>query len=136
MRQDITKAFKHIQQHQPQQQQQQQGQSDSLVYPYLRSVVLTGAGPSFSAGADLNWMKEMKSYSAAENERDAIALWDMLESIYSCPLPVIARVNGSALGGGVGLIAACDIALATQHAKFGLTVLPHNTDSNTTHTTT
>jgi len=96
--------------------------SSSAKVDEIHSVVLTGNGPSFSAGADLNWMKKMINYSQRENEEDATSLWNMLHSIYSCHVPVIARINGSAFGGGVGLIAACDIAVATQQAKFGLTV--------------
>jgi methylglutaconyl-CoA hydratase len=87
----------------------------------LRAVVLTGAGASFSAGADLNWMQKMRTYTKDENLADAKLLFAMVASISSCPVPVIARVNGAALGGGVGLVAACDIALAVNSAKFGLT---------------
>lgn len=87
-----------------------------------RGVVLSGAGASFSAGADLNWMAKMVNYTEQENMTDATLLYEMIESIYLCPIPVIARVNGSAMGGGVGLISACDMAVAVQDAKFGLTV--------------
>lgn len=87
----------------------------------IRSVILTGAGPSFSAGADLNWMKKMAGYSHEENKRDSLALFDMFKAIYDCPVPVIARVNGVALGGGAGLVAAADIAVAVEKAKFGFT---------------
>eukprot|EP00461_Guttulinopsis_vulgaris_P003413 UN03414 len=71
------------------------GNPDGLI----RSVVLTGAGPSFSAGADLNWMKKMSQYTQEENKQDSLALYDMFKAIYDTPVPVIARVNGVALGG-------------------------------------
>jgi len=87
----------------------------------IRCVVITGNGPSFSAGADLNWMKKMKSYSEQDNQIDANRLFDMFLAIRSCPVPVIAKVNGHAFGGGVGIVAASDIALAHNDAKFGLT---------------
>jgi len=87
----------------------------------LRAVVLTGAGASFSAGADLNWMAKMRTYTEKENLHDAQLLFEMVQSIHACPVPVLARVNGAALGGGVGLVSACDIALAVSSAKFGLT---------------
>lgn len=87
----------------------------------LKAVVLTGAGASFSAGADLNWMAKMRTYTEAENLADARLLFQMIQSINSCPVPTIARVNGAALGGGVGLVAACDLALAVSSAQFGLT---------------
>src|SRR5690606_14301083 len=81
-------------------------------YPHgsLRSVVLTGTGRSFSAGADLNWMRKMVHYTKEENERDSRQLFDMFHSIRSCPLPVLGRINGPAVGGGSGLAAACDVA--------------------------
>jgi methylglutaconyl-CoA hydratase len=87
----------------------------------LRAVVLTGVGASFSAGADLNWMAKMRTYTEAENLRDAQLLFEMVHAIHACPVPVLARVNGAALGGGVGLVSACDIALSVSSAKFGLT---------------
>eukprot|EP01114_Cavostelium_apophysatum_P018938 TRINITY_DN5961_c0_g1_i1.p1 TRINITY_DN5961_c0_g1~~TRINITY_DN5961_c0_g1_i1.p1 ORF type:complete len:327 (-),score=59.98 TRINITY_DN5961_c0_g1_i1:24-1004(-) len=86
-----------------------------------RVVVFTGMGPSFSAGADLNWMKKMVSYTVEENERDSHLLFDMFHSMRSCPCPVVARVNGPALGGGSGLVSAADIAFAVKDAKFGFT---------------
>ncbi|WP_114964334.1 enoyl-CoA hydratase/isomerase family protein [Alkalilacustris brevis] len=86
----------------------------------VRVVVLAASGKSFSAGADLNWMRRMAGYSAEENAADARALADMLEAIATCPKPVIARVQGAAFGGGVGLVAACDIALASPRASFCL----------------
>ena len=87
----------------------------------LRAVVLTGSGASFSAGADLSWMQKMRSYSESENLADATLLFEMIRSIRDCPLPTIARVNGAALGGGVGLVSACDMAFTVSTASFGLT---------------
>ncbi|NRB70406.1 MAG: enoyl-CoA hydratase/isomerase family protein [Xanthomonadales bacterium] len=86
-----------------------------------RVLVLTGAGASFSAGADLNWMQRMASASEAENEADALRLAALLRTLNYLPLPTIARVNGAALGGGVGLAACCDVVIAADHARFGLT---------------
>ena len=86
-----------------------------------RVVVLQAKGRSFSAGADLNWMKEMIDYSEQENIADSKNLYDMLQAIRNCPFPTISRVQGSALGGGCGLIAATDIAFGIQNAKFGFT---------------
>jgi methylglutaconyl-CoA hydratase len=84
-----------------------------------RVVVLTGAGKSFCSGADLNWMKKTSSYSRKENIADAERFHQMLLAVDTCSKPVIARVNGSALGGGAGLVAATDMAYAVQEAKFG-----------------
>lgn len=89
--------------------------------PSVRVVVLAGAGRSFCAGADLNWMKRMAAFGDAENLRDATALAAMLRALYALSKPTIARVHGAAYGGGVGLIAACDIALAVPEATFALT---------------
>ena len=86
----------------------------------VRMIVLTGNGKSFSAGADLNWMKAAANYTKQENMADAIALSDMLNAIDSCPKPVIALVNGTALGGGVGLISCADIVISVSTAKFAL----------------
>ncbi len=86
----------------------------------VRAVVLLGAGPSFCAGADLNWMKRMAGYGHAENLADAMALAHMLRTLYRMPKPTIARVHGAAFGGGVGLVACCDIAIASQQATFAL----------------
>lgn len=86
-----------------------------------RAVVLAGAGASFCAGADVAAMRAMASYTHDENVADATRLALLLEAIEGCPLPVIARVQGAALGGGVGLVAACDIALAAEGALFGFT---------------
>jgi len=83
-------------------------------------IVLTGAGEAFSAGADLNMMQRVATYSATQNKDDARRLAHMLESIYNSPKPTIALVNGPAMGGGLGLIAACDIAIASEDAFFAL----------------
>jgi len=88
--------------------------------PAVRVVVLAGEGPSFSAGADLNWMRRMASYSEEENRRDARALARLMATLDGLPRPTIARVHGAALGGGVGLVACCDIALAAESAVFAL----------------
>ena len=89
--------------------------------PQVRVVVLEGAGASFSAGADLNWMRGMAAASEAENRDDALALARLLRTLDALPKPTIARVHGAAFGGGVGLVAACDIAIGVPEAKFGLT---------------
>lgn len=89
--------------------------------PEVRVVVLEGAGASFSAGADLNWMRGMAAASEAENRDDALALARLLRALDTLPKPTIARVHGAAFGGGVGLVAACDIAIGVAEAKFGLT---------------
>jgi methylglutaconyl-CoA hydratase len=86
-----------------------------------RVLILTGEGTSFSAGADLNWMRAMAEGSEADNRADARALAAMLRKLDQLPCPTLARVNGAAFGGGVGLIACCDMAVATTDAKFGLT---------------
>lgn len=89
--------------------------------PGVRVVVLEGNGASFSAGADLNWMRGMAAASEAENRDDALALARLLRTLDTLPKPTIARVHGAAFGGGVGLVAACDIAIGATEAKFGLT---------------
>ena len=86
----------------------------------VRVLVLTGAGATFSAGADLNWMRRMAAASAEENRDDALRLAKLLRTLQFFPKPTIARVNGSAYGGGVGLIACCDIAIGVEGAKFAL----------------
>lgn len=90
------------------------------VDPQVRAVVLAGTGPSFCAGADLNWMRAMASYDTAQNRADAADLARMLRSIDECPKPTLARVHGAAFGGGVGLVACCDIAIAAAEATFAL----------------
>jgi methylglutaconyl-CoA hydratase len=86
----------------------------------VRAIVLAGRGPAFCAGADLDWMRRMASYSLDENRADARALADMLRTIHDCPKPTIARVHGDAYAGGIGLVAACDIAVAAATANFCL----------------
>ncbi len=87
----------------------------------VRVVVLEGAGASFSAGADLNWMRGMAAAGEAENRDDALALARLMRTLDELPKPTIARVQGAAFGGGVGLVACCDIAIGVPEAKFGLT---------------
>jgi methylglutaconyl-CoA hydratase len=86
----------------------------------VRAVVLAAAGKSFSAGADLNWMKRIARYSEAENIRDAVGLAGLMRALNTMTKPTIARVQGSAFGGGVGLVACCDIAIADRVAVFSL----------------
>jgi methylglutaconyl-CoA hydratase len=87
----------------------------------LRAVLLAGEGSGFCAGADIAWMRESVGLSPADNERDAAALRTMLETIETCPVPVITRVHGAALGGGMGLCAVSDVVLATRDTIFGFT---------------
>lgn len=89
--------------------------------PAVRVVVLEGSGASFSAGADLNWMRGMAAASEADNRTDALALAGLMRTLDELPKPTIARVHGAAFGGGVGLVACCDIAIGASEAKFGLT---------------
>ncbi len=86
----------------------------------VRAVVLAGNGPAFCAGGDLNWMKRMAGYSHAENLADAKGLAALLATLDRLPKPTIARVHGAAFAGGVGLVAACDVAVGTPEAKFCL----------------
>lgn len=86
----------------------------------LRAIVLAAEGKAFCAGADLNWMKAMAGYSWDENHADAAKLAEMLWTIYSCPLPVIARVQGDVYAGGVGLVSCADIVVAVDTAGFCL----------------
>jgi methylglutaconyl-CoA hydratase len=86
----------------------------------LRAVVLGAHGKVFCAGADLNWMRTMAGYSWEQNRADAEALADMLWAIYSCPLPVIGRIHGDCVAGGMGLAAACDVLVAAEGAHFCL----------------
>ncbi|WHL17376.1 enoyl-CoA hydratase-related protein [Stenotrophomonas acidaminiphila] len=89
--------------------------------PAVRAVVLAGHGPSFSAGADLQWMRAMAGASQEENRQDALALARLMRTLDELPKPTIARVHGASFGGGVGLVACCDIAIAAEGARFGLT---------------
>ncbi len=88
--------------------------------PQVRAIVLDAQGPAFCAGADLNWMKRMAGYSDAENRADAMALATMLHTLYTCPKPVIAQVQGDAYAGGMGLVAACDIVVVAEGTQFCL----------------
>lgn len=87
----------------------------------VRVLVLEAEGASFSAGADLNWMRGMAAASEAENREDSLALARLMRTLDELPKPTIARVQGAAFGGGVGLVACCDIAIGAAEAKFGLT---------------
>ncbi len=89
------------------------GKDDSL-----RAVVLSGEGKSFCAGADLNWMKRVINQTYDENLKESNALADLFAQIYNFRCPVIGKVNGAAIGGGVGFVAVCDIAIAAESAKF------------------
>ena len=89
--------------------------------PAVRVLVISSTGASFCAGADLNWMKRAAGYSNEENLRDSRALAEMLRRLAQFPKPTIARVQGPAYGGGVGLVACCDVAIATIDAQFSLT---------------
>jgi methylglutaconyl-CoA hydratase len=86
----------------------------------VRALVLTGAGASFSAGADLDWMRRMADAGESANRDDSLCLAALLRALNFFPKPTLARVNGAAYGGGVGLIAACDIAVGVEGAKFAL----------------
>lgn len=87
----------------------------------VRAVILRGSGPSFSAGADVGWMRTSLDFSSDDNLADALRLSDMLATIDSLPKPVVAAVHGAALGGGMGLLAACDIVIAAEGTIFGFT---------------
>jgi len=89
--------------------------------PAVRVVVLAANGKSFSAGADLNWMQRMAHYNEAENFADSRALAALMHTLNSMLVPTVARVQGAAYGGGVGLVACCDIAIASDNATFALT---------------
>jgi methylglutaconyl-CoA hydratase len=85
----------------------------------VRVAVLAGAGPSFCAGADLHWMRASLDWSREQNAADAAALAELFEAAWSLPKPLIGRIHGVAMGGGVGLVACCDIAVAVDSARFG-----------------
>jgi methylglutaconyl-CoA hydratase len=89
--------------------------------PSITAVILTGAGKSFCAGADLNWMKEMVRYTKDQNIQDSNKILRLYDTIATCPKPVIGRINGPAFGGGVGLIAVCDLTASVPEAKFAFT---------------
>jgi methylglutaconyl-CoA hydratase len=84
----------------------------------VRAIVVTGDGKAFSAGADINWMRRLGQADYETNYQDAFKLANMLDALYHCPKPTVARVNGPAIGGGTGLVAACDIAIADSGAFF------------------
>jgi len=86
----------------------------------VRVVIFTGEGKSFSAGADLNWMKKMVDYTYEENLKDSEMISKVFYKIYTCPKPVIAAINGAAIGGGMGFVGASDIVIASEKAKFSL----------------
>jgi methylglutaconyl-CoA hydratase len=86
----------------------------------LKAIVLGAHGKAFSAGADLNWMRAMAGYSWEQNHADASRLAEMLWTIYSCPLPVVGRIQGDVYAGGVGLAAACDVVVAADGVQFCL----------------
>jgi len=86
-----------------------------------RLLILSGRGASFCAGADLNWMKSMKNFSKEENFRDSKLLAKMFSTINECNVPLIGRINGHALGGGVGLVSVCDYVIAVKEAMLGFT---------------
>ena len=100
---ELTTAFTHL------------GGDDSV-----RAIVLRAEGKAFCAGADLHWMQQMADFNDAENLADARQLAHMLQTIYLCPKPVVTRVQGDCYAGGMGLVAACDIAIAADHAQFCL----------------
>jgi methylglutaconyl-CoA hydratase len=87
----------------------------------LRVVILQGDGPSFCAGADIAWMRAAATLGVEANEQDAMAMADMFEAVDTCPVPVIARVHGAALGGGMGLCAVADVVIAESGTRFGFT---------------
>lgn len=88
--------------------------------PHVRAIVLGGRGIGFCAGADLNWMRSNAQASDADNRADALAFATMLRTVYTCPKPTIARVQGVCMAGGMGLAAVCDIAIASSQATFAL----------------
>ncbi len=87
----------------------------------IRAVVLQGAGRSFCAGADLNWMRASLEFTREQNVADALRMADMFRAIDACRHPVVGRIHGAALGGGAGLTAVCDIAIASDDCRFGFT---------------
>jgi methylglutaconyl-CoA hydratase len=86
-----------------------------------RALVLTGEGAAFCAGADMNWMRKSVRFTRDENEADAMRFAGMMRALDELPIPTIARVNGACLGGGMGLIACCDVVIAAESAEFGFT---------------
>lgn len=92
----------------------------SIDTEVTRVVVLKGTGRNFCAGADLNWMSRMVSYTRDENVRDSSQLAKMYALMNECPVPLVGRIQGAAIGGGVGLVAVCDVAIAAAGTQFGL----------------
>lgn len=84
----------------------------------VRVVVLTGKGKSFSAGADLNWMRRIKEYSYEDNLQESLKLAELFYRVYTLPIPTIAKVNGAAIGGGTGFVAVCDLIIASETSRF------------------
>jgi methylglutaconyl-CoA hydratase len=97
------------------------GLAAAATDPAVRAIVITGAGKHFSAGADLNYMKSMRGASTAENEADALRTQALFAAVAASPKPVVARVNGAARGGGVGLLAAADVVVSAATATFVFT---------------
>jgi len=88
--------------------------------PDVRCIVLAANGPAFCAGADLNWMRRMADYTREQNRADASALARMMHTLYACPKPTVARIQGDVYAGGTGLVAACDIAVSVDTAQYCL----------------
>lgn len=93
----------------------------SAIPDAIRAVVLTGEGDAFCAGADVNWMRDSAKSSEADNRKDAARMEAMFRAVDECPCPVVGRINGITLGGGMGLVACCDIVIAVDTAQFGFT---------------
>ena len=90
----------------------------AILNQSVRTIILKANGKHFSAGADLHWMQRMVGYSEAENIADALVLANVMKTLHECPKPIIAMIQGAAFGGGAGLVAACDIAVAATSARF------------------
>ena len=88
--------------------------------PELRVVIMAAEGPAFCAGADLNWMQDMAHFTWEQNQADAVALAHMLHTLYTCPVPLVGRIQGDCYGGGVGLAAICDVVVAAEGVQFCL----------------
>jgi methylglutaconyl-CoA hydratase len=95
--------------------------TEAGAHDAVRAIVLRANGPSFCAGGDLGWMRRMANYSAAENLQDARALAELMRTVDTCPKPTLARVQGNAFAGGLGLLACCDIVVASAAAQFAVT---------------
>lgn len=91
---------------------------EAIAHQSVRVIVLSGNGRNFSAGADLSWMQRMAQASVTENEKDALRLAQLLDTLYHCPKPTLASAQGAVYGGGVGLLAACDIVVAERDTVF------------------